>query len=210
MVTAGFVNTERRESLGRSFRSWRQDRYCGLGHSNPDTGAFFDDFYKVELHSGVTECTNCVCQCQEYGLKRSLMAEVFDVELYANDNIYEAIEGDTFTLEYDYDGIHPDPTWYGTWINSQTPPGPFNIDMYLRCSGGWTLYPDLPGYNITLNFGQLTTSVCHDQFQGSVCQNAKPDPQYSTCSPLNLVYGWFYAWIDPGATRYESPATRFG
>lgn len=190
MVTAGMILTVDEPA-------WADDldpgdgRYYGLGHDNTTNGGTFDDFYVIELKRVNKECTNCVCQCQEWGLSKHLVATITDCELIGGDgdgnNLLPCCAAEQeFDLIWDFDGVQG-PGWYGTWINSLDPPGAFSIDIFLECGTSWLLYPDWPGRNIVITF------------QPGFGANVSADPPIadeSDCNPLSLVYGWYTHTID--------------
>lgn len=192
-VTAGLIITT-------DEKAWADDldpgegTYYALGHGNVDNGAIFDDFYVIELSSGSMECTNCVCQCLNRGIKKQLTGEIIEVESWANGNDLEPCEGQTFTLTYDFDGVDGE-AWYGRWTNSSNPPGAFYVDFILKCNGGWNNDLNWPGKNITLTFSVVTAYVCQT-INDATCTAVVPIAEESSCDPLSLVYGWFYAQFD--------------
>lgn len=191
MVTAGLV-------LSTDERAWDDNLdpgdglYYALGHGNEDNGAWFDDFYVLELYTGTTECTNCVCQCLWWGLKKHLVGTITDCELLPGSpgtgrNLLPCCTaGQEFDLIYDFSGAQG-PGWYGTWINSLDPPGAFSIDIFLECGSSWWLFPDWPGRNIVISF------------QPGFGANVSADPpiaEESECQELALVYGWYRHQVD--------------
>lgn len=145
-------------------------QYYGLGHNNATNGATFDDFWIGELRTPTKDCVPCFCHCAALTVPRQLTLQFSNTTGNA-----ACLGGDTITLDWGW-GIQ---AWYGerayTWVY-----GNHTYKWKLQCG---SYDPAHPTDHFTLIMD--SPQVCC----ATPCPALTPDPDLSTCDPLNLVFG---------------------